>query len=601
MFAPPTAKPGCPGSNILVNGVQMSDFKILLQFMRPFKATFTKVLIATVTVSIISMTPPLIMKGIIDEVIGNNRADLYTILLSMFIALPLVVAIMRMVNHVMISKMANKLVFNIRSFLYRHLQYLPIRYYDKTSTGMVMERLMGDVNQVQSILTGQTINLVCDAARCIFALGVMFIINWRLSFIMLAILPLYALNYRFFISRIRSSNEDYRLAMENLSGTLQERLAGTAIIKAYGKERTEERMLLGEAFDTQNSHMQCVVNNSLFGAAAQAIYWMGHSGTFLLGCYLVIDNQMTLGDVLAFTACAVNLLGPVIAFTQISTIYTQTMVSVRRIVNLLNESREDEDTDNAVEAGRLKGHVQFDHVWFEYEKNSPVVKDFCLDVEPGQTVAFVGHTGCGKTTITSLLYRFYDPVQGRILVDGVDSRDYSRNSFRRNLGIVPQDPVLFEGSVRDNIRYGRPGATDEEVIEAARIAEMHQAISELPDGYDTILGEEGAKLSVGQKQRIVIARAVLADPAILILDEATSALDTESERLIQNAMTRVMEGRTCFVVAHRLSTIVNADKIVVMSEGKILEAGSHRELMNLPTGHYRQLYVTQFAASTAHT
>jgi len=303
---------------------------------------------------------------------------------------------------------------------------------------------------------------------------------------------------------------------------------------------------------------------------------------------------MTLGSVIAFTSYCVYLLGPAVRFSQMTEQVERAMISVNRIGELLDEPPEPPDPVDVVHVEKFQGHVTLENLCFGYEKDSLVLKNINIDVPAGKTVALVGHTGCGKTTIISLLLRFYRPVSGRLLIDGIDINRYSHACLRHNIAMVPQDRVLFEGTVRENIAYGRPTAPMEEIIAAAKAAEIHKTITELPDGYDTFLGEEGMKLSVGQKQRLIIARALLADPAILVLDEATSSLDTESERLLQKALNRIMANRTSFVVAHRLSTIVGADLIVVLSKGEILEMGRHEELLANKDGHYRHLYFTQF-------
>jgi ATP-binding cassette subfamily B protein len=304
---------------------------------------------------------------------------------------------------------------------------------------------------------------------------------------------------------------------------------------------------------------------------------------------------MTLGSVIAFTSYCVYLLGPAVRFSQVTDQIERAMISVNRIGELLNEPIDPPDPADVVYVDKFKGHVELKNLTFGYDEENMVLKNINLDVAPGKTVALVGHTGCGKTTIISLLLRFYRVKPGQLLIDGVDINRFAHTCLRNNIAMVPQEPILFEGTVKENIAYGMPDATMERITAAAKAAEIHKMITELPDGYDTFLGEEGMKLSVGQKQRIVIARAILADPAILVLDEATSSLDTESERLLQKALSIIMANRTCFVVAHRLSTIVGADMIVVLSKGEILEVGRHEELLEIENGHYRQLYFTQFA------
>jgi subfamily B ATP-binding cassette protein MsbA len=567
----------------------------ILRFIKPYKRWFYQGLALTTLSTVISLVPPILMGVIVDQVIGQGRRDLFWPVLLAYILTPLIANAIGWVNNLIISLIGDKLVLDMRKQLYEHLQYLPMRFYDKSSTGAVMERLMGDVAQVNQMVSSQTIALVTDVVASSVALVVMMNLNWRMTCLLMVVLPLYIVNFRYFSEKVRIWREAFREKIEDMSSSVQERLAGTAAIKAFGQETNETRQFLGTAGEARVVNLKAHFYSVAFGSTSSLIYWLGQTGIYLMGCYLVIQSEMTLGQVIAFTSYCVYLLQPALRFSNISAVVERSMVSVRRVFELLDEQREPGDADDAVEVRRLRGDVSFENVKFEYDPGSPVIRDFTLDVPAGSTVALVGHTGCGKTTMISLLMRFYRPVEGRIAVDGVGLNDYSRLTLRRNISLVPQDPVLFEGTVRDNICYGRRGASLDDVVAAAKAAEIHKAIMELPDGYDTMLGEEGAKLSVGQKQRLVIARAILADPAILILDEATSALDTESERLLQRALDRIMENRTSFVIAHRLSTIVGADMIVMMSEGRILEVGRHQDLLMKEDGHYRQLYFTQFA------
>jgi ABC-type multidrug transport system fused ATPase/permease subunit len=304
---------------------------------------------------------------------------------------------------------------------------------------------------------------------------------------------------------------------------------------------------------------------------------------------------MTYGGVMAFLSYAMRVFRPVLNLTQEALRFEQMMISVDRIFEVLDHEIEVKDKPDSVELDRIEGRVVFEDVWFEYEDGEPVIRGVNLEVEPGETVALVGHTGCGKTTLTSLLMRFFDPKQGRIMIDGYDLRDVKVGSLRKQIGQVLQDSVMFNSSIRENLVYGNSDATEVEIIAASRVGEIHEFIARTADGYDTQLGDEGIKLSVGEKQRLSIARAVLTNPSVLILDEATSSLDSLSEALIQKAVANVLEGRTSFVIAHRLSTIVNADKIVVMDSGEIVEFGRHEELLAKPNSRYKDFYEQQFA------
>ncbi|MFA5865805.1 MAG: ABC transporter ATP-binding protein [Phycisphaerae bacterium] len=572
----------------------MIKFEVVWSFIRPYKRWFYKAIALTMLCTATSLVPPFLLGMIVDKVIGSRRDDLFFIVMLLFILTPLMGNAIAFFNNYLITLIGHKLVLDTRRRLYQHLLNLPMRFYDKSSTGAIMERLMGDVAQVQQMVTGQTITLASDIVACMVALGFMLCLNWRMALLLTVFIPMYVFNYRFFITRIHKWGEKLREKMETLSAGMQERLSGAMAVKAFGQERSEDRRFTTGAFDAKNSAVKSHYYSIGFGTTANLIYWMGQTGIYLMGCYLVVKNEMTLGSVIAFSSYCVYLLGPAVRFSQMTDQLERAMISVNRIGELLAENPEPPDPQDVVHIEKFKGHVKLQNLCFEYEPGNPVLKNINLDVPAGKTVALVGQTGCGKTTIISLLLRFYRATSGHLVIDDADINQYSHTCLRNNIAMVPQEPVLFEGTVRDNIAYGCPDAPIDRIINAAKVAEIHKTIMGLSQGYDTFLGEEGMKLSVGQKQRLIIARAVLADPAILILDEATSSLDTESEKLLQKALARIMVNRTCFVVAHRLSTIVGADMIVVLSQGNILEVGSHTELLARKDGHYRQLYFTQF-------
>jgi subfamily B ATP-binding cassette protein MsbA len=572
----------------------MTSFSTVVNFVKPYKSWFYRAIVLTTACTALSLVPPYLLGIIVDKVIGLQRYDLVFSIIVLFIATPILGNFIGLANNYIVSLIGDKLVLDMRKQLYHHLQHLPMRFYDKSSTGAIMEKLMGDVGQVQQMVATQTVTFCSDIVACFVATGFMVALNWRMTLLLLIFVPIYVINYNYFIDRIRNAGETLRIKMEDMSSGMQERLSGAMAVKSFGQERAEDRKFTTDAFEAKTTGESLITFSTAFNTSTNLINWLGTNTLYMVGCYLVVKGEMPLGAVLAFLSYSAYVLGPAVRFSQMSEQVERAMVSVNRIASLLNESPEPADPPDAAHTINMEGHVEFKDICFEYEKGSPILNHLTLDVPKGKTVALVGHTGCGKTTIISLLLRFYRVCSGEILIDGINLNRYSHASLRRNIAMVPQDPVLFEGSVRENIAYGRPEALIDEVIAAAKAAEIHKTIMELPQGYDTLLGEEGMKLSVGQKQRLIIARAILANPAILIMDEATSSLDTESERLLQKALARIMENRTCFVVAHRLSTIVSADIIVVMSKGKILEMGRHQELLEIQGGHYRQLYMTQF-------
>jgi len=425
------------------------------------------------------------------------------------------------------------------------------------------------------------------------------VLNWKMGLILILLLPLYLFNYFGWQGPIRESVRAWRTKMDRVSVGLQERLSGVALVKAYGREKKENRAFTEETHESLSQAMITAVYRAGYNSGVWAVSGLRNTIIFCMGCYFVIIGDMTYGAVMAFLSFAQRMFEPVLNLTQMAMQLQTMMVSVERILEVLEFPIDIADKKDAVTLPHVKGHVKFEDVVFEYKAGEPVIKGVDLEVQPGQAVALVGHTGCGKTTLTSLLMRFFDVKSGAIKIDGYDIRDVKVRSLRTQIGQVLQDSVLFNVSIRENLLYGRPDATEADLIEAARVAEIHEFIMRTSAGYDTMLGDEGIKLSVGEKQRLAIARAVLTDPAILILDEATSSLDSLSEALIQKAMANVLKGRTSFAIAHRLSTIVNADIIVVMDQGEIVELGNHETLLEIPDGKYRQLYEQQFAGSVS--
>ncbi|MCD6364510.1 MAG: ABC transporter ATP-binding protein [Planctomycetes bacterium] len=573
----------------------MTMLSVLCRFIAPYKQRFFRAVAMTMLVTIANMAGPMIVKILIDDVITVRRESLLMPVLFVFVGVPVLAGVLGLINNYMITYMGAKIVMDMRRKVYGHLQGLPLKYYDHSSTGMLLERLMGDVGQIRNLVTQRTVMLVTDIAACFVAMGAMLYLNAQLALIPLLFIPIYVCTHRYFRVRVHQAYDLLRSKIDDISGTVSERIRSTAIVKAFGQERNETKRLLGDAHDAQEYGSRAHVYSVAFMSATSLQVWLVRIGIMLLGYYLVIRGKMTLGAVVALTAYSTHLLGPARRFAALSNVFETVMVSIHRIAELLDEPLEPADRPDALELNQMRGEVEFKDLSFEYESDQPVLTDINLHVPAGKTVALVGHTGCGKTTMISLLYRFYEATSGQILIDGIDIAKIKRASLRRYMSIVPQDPVVFEGTVRENIAYGEPTASIERVMEAARIAELHDVVMALPDGIDSKLGGADAKLSLGQKQRLMIARAVLTNPAILVMDEATSSLDGESERALQDALDSVMADRTSFVIAHRLSTIINADMIVVMDSGKIMEVGSHKELLAKSDGLYRQLYLKQFA------
>lgn len=578
---------------------KLSNLRKLLEFVRPYRRRLFGALSLTVLLTCVSMTPPLIMKFIIDDIVIGGRWDLLEVVLLISVMIPVVSAGLRVLNTYAISVISHRLIMDIREGMFDHMLKLSLQFYDRMGTGKIMSRIMGDVATVRSMVTMRMLSVVTDFVSFWFAIAMCVSLNWKLGALLIALLPMYLFNYFGWRGGIRKSVRAWRAKMDQVSVGLQERLSGVQIVKAYGKEKRENRTFAHETRDTFDQAMQTATFRAGYESGVWAVSGIRNTVVFCLGCYYVVEGEMTYGAVMAFLSYAMRVFQPVLNLTQEALRFEQMMISVDRIYEVLDHEIEVKDKPDALVLDKIAGRVEFDDVWFEYEEGEPVIRGVNLVVEPGEMIALVGHTGCGKTTLTSLLMRYFDLKQGRILIDGHDLRDVKIGPLRRQIGQVLQDSVMFNSTIRENLVYGNTDATERDIIAAARVGEIHEFITRTVDGYDTQIGDEGIKLSVGEKQRLSIARAVLTDPSVLILDEATSSLDSLSEALIQKAMANVLKGRTSFVIAHRLSTIVNASKIVVMDAGQIVEYGRHEELLAKPDGRYRELYEQQFAGVIA--
>lgn len=572
----------------------MTPTAIFLRFVRPYLRRLAVSLVLTILITLIALLPPLIIKVIVDECIGEGKWQWFPLAILAGFTIPVLRAGVAFLNRYMLIGISQRIILDIRMAMYRHLQKLSLNYFAGTTTGAITERLMSDVNTVRNIVTGTTITMVHDVMQCGLGLVFMFWLNWRMTLLALLVVPLYILNFKIFIRYIREANEKYRLKMDEVASVLQERIDGTTTVKVYNREEAESERFIEDTEETYSLARRGHVLSTSFNRTSFAITGLNWIVVYCIGASMVVAGQMSYGEVLAFCAYAQGLVQPAIRFSELVNQFQDTLVSMERIGEILGADPAIKDSDNPVRLADPEGDIRFENVTFAYKEGQPVLHNIDLHIPAGKTVAFVGHTGCGKTTLATLLYRFYDVSGGRIVLDGHDLRDIRLRDLRRHIGIVLQDSILFNDTIYNNIAFGKPEATMEEVIEASRIAEIHKVVETFPDGYETLIGEDGIKLTSGQKQRLAIARAILKDPSVLILDEATSSLDSESERLIQRALERVMVRRTTIVIAHRLSTIESADCIVVIDDGRIVETGTHDELLKHVGGAYYTLYHKQF-------
>jgi ATP-binding cassette, subfamily B, multidrug efflux pump len=484
-------------------------------------------------------------------------------------------------------------VTNIRNDLFAKLQTLSLRFFDQRSHGELMSRLSNDVENISNVLTSGITGLLSSVLSLVGVAAMMFILNVRLAIVTLITVPLMVSLSRWIAKRTRSGFRQQQTFLGDLNGIIEENITGLRVVKAYGREQDAVAQ-----FRTINQKLRHASTRAQIFAGTlppltnlvNSIGWTIVAGA---GGWMAVQQMATVGDIASFVVYARRFGWPM---NQIASLYNSIQSAIagaERVFEIMDETPDLIDADDAQRMGHVEGDVVFEDVCFEYEKDVPVLKHVDLHAEPGQTIALVGPTGAGKTTLVNLLTRFYDVDCGSILIDGVDIRGVRMDDLRRKLGIVLQDTYLFADTVMENIRYGRLEASDDEVIGAARIANADQFIRRLPQGYETLLSERGSNLSQGQRQLLAIARAVLVDPSILVLDEATSSIDTRTEKIIQEAMLRLMEGRTSFVIAHRLSTIREADEILVIHDGEIIEQGTHQALLDRQ-GFYHNLYLAQF-------
>ena len=478
---------------------------------------------------------------------------------------------------------------DLRDRLFDHLQRLSLGYYERNRTGVIISRITNDVEALDQLVTDGVTSLVQNTLLLIGTAIVLFLLDWRLALATMVVLPLMALATAWF--RVRS-NRAYRRVRERLglvTASLAEDISGMRVVQSFTREPENQRSFRGVNERYRESNHETVILNGLYFPAVDLLSSVATAIVLGYGGWLTVHGDVTVGTLLAFSLYLANFFDPVQQLSQLYNTFLSATAALDKIIGVLDEEPEVVDAADAVALPRIAGHVRFEALRFGYGEGPEVLHRLDLDVPAGTTVALVGHTGAGKSTIAKLLARFYDPREGRIEIDGHDLRNVTQTSLRSQLGIVPQEGFLFAGTVADNIAFGRPGASRTEIEDAARIVGADDFVSRLPEGYDTELGERGFRLSLGQRQLVAFARALLADPRILILDEATSSVDIGTERQIERALRRLLAGRTAFVIAHRLSTIRDADLIVVLEHGRIVEQGTHAELLE-SRGRYTSLY-----------
>ncbi|MCS6777386.1 MAG: ABC transporter ATP-binding protein [Chloroherpetonaceae bacterium] len=574
----------------------MGQFRRLLGYLKPYRKRVALAVFLLLCVTITPIAMPRIVQYTIDVVLPQKQWSALNLVFWMIVGLYALRGIISFALNYLIGWLGQRVVFDLRFQSYRHLNRLSLSYYDTRQTGKIMARLTGDIDTIQYMISGGFVTFLADLFSVVVLLIVLFALQWKLALIAVAVVPLYVINYKLFIRHIRPLSEQLRERWDAMLGTLQEKLAGISVVKAFAREDHETEVLMKTVKDNFELGMLQMKLNRKLGAIAQIIRAVGTGLVLWYGGALILKRELTIGELLAFNGWIASLYDPAVRLVEFNVTLQWANAAIERVFETLDTRPEITDAPDAVPIRQMRGEVEFRNVTFGYDSDHPVLHNINLKVRPGEVIAIVGPSGAGKTTLVNLIARFYDVDQGQILIDGIDLRKVRLESVRRQIGIVSQESLIFSVTLKENIRYGRPEATDREILQAARYADLHDFIMNLPQAYDTKIGEDGVKLSVGQKQRMSIARATLTDPRILILDDATSALDSKTEANVQAALDRLMKGRTCFVIAHRLSTIMNADRIVVMDGGRIVDIGTHEELVARP-GVYQNLYNEQYRSA----
>ena len=567
----------------------MSTFSRFLPFLKPYLSRMVLAGLLVMGVAAINLALLRLAGTLWDIITVQHDQSRMTDMITIFLGLVILQGLCSMGHSYLTAWISQRIIADFRRHLFAHLHTLSVSFFARRRTGELLSRLMNDVTVIQSVVTETPIDSAKQLVTFVGGITFLLMMNWRLCLLILVLLPLLVLVAKTFGRRLKSlstSIQDHTAAMSTL---IEEVISGIRIVKSFVQTQREETRFAAQVEQTLALTMRKagvmavfipVISLLTFSAAAAVLWYGGRQ---------VIDGSVSPGDLFAFVLFAGILIGPFSSAARVFAQIREAQGATQRVFEILDTGSEVSDSPTATALSPVSGHIRAEHVGFAYDPRQPVLMDISFEAKPGELVAIVGPTGAGKTTVMNLLHRFYDPTEGHITIDGHDLRQVTMDSWYRQIALVPQETILFGGTILDNIRYGDEKATQEEVVAASRAAHAHDFIMSFPDQYQTIVGEKGINVSGGQRQRIAIARAIVKNPRILLLDEATSALDSESERLVQEALEQLMKGRTTFVIAHRLTTIQRADRILVLNKGRLVETGTHVELMD-HKGLYQYLY-----------
>ena len=574
-------------------------------YLKPYKARFLKLIVLMVLLGIMDATFPILSKYAIDEFVRKESLEGLPLFIGMYLAAVLALSLLILVFIKIAGRLETTIAHDIRRLGFIQLQELPLSYYDNKAVGWLLARMTSDITRLSETISWGIVDLAWGLAIMTGISIYMLILNPFLAMITLSVVPLLAILSVVFQKKILSAQRKIRKINSQITGAFNEDIQGAKTTKTLVREEKnlEEFSSLTGSMRTQS--IRAAILSSVYLPLVIGLGSIGTALAFSFGSGYIMDGIITYGTLVAFISYTAQFFEPIRQMAVIFAEFQSAQASAERVFSLLKEKPEIKDEQEVIERfgdifqqerdnlPQIKGRISFENVSFSYQPQEPVLRNFSLEVSPGETIALVGETGSGKSTIVNLFCRFYEPTEGRILVDGLDYKKMPLQWIHNSLGYVLQSPHLFSGTIRENIRYGNLDATDEEIKEACRIVNAHEFIMDLEDGYDTQVGEGGGMLSTGQKQLISFARAIIRNPSLFVLDEATSSIDTETEKIIQDAITKVLKGRTSFVIAHRLSTIKNADRILVIRKGEIVEEGTHRNLLK-KGGYYHRLYTNQY-------